>query len=382
MVARVKAIFIRLIHRLAALRGWQLLTRQQTENILSPNVIASQPEGYVSLSEVRDAGNPGRIVFPAKTAVTPPAWIWQLPAPTQTSAVLPCGALKTGDTVLCTDYWNHQAFLDQLRPRSRPVVYVETLVAPFGHHQDPLTFGGYYDFMCLIMTKLCRMEASLPSGFTNMAIAYPLFNTPYEVELLTYLGFAPENIFDSRQTEVRARQYLLGSGGDWFYPGLSDVEVLHKRLMPLVKPPTQTGPSRIYISRAGRRRVVNEEALMTMLSQYGFVYVEEKSGSLSEQLSLFRGAGFIIGPHGASFTNINWCSPGTYLHELCSVNYAPDFFQYLAQVRQLHYSVSLHGKLLQQRFRKALVEDINVSIPVVERHLNQLLQSQTQQTLS
>ena len=378
MVARIKAIFIWLIHQLAALSGWRLLTRQQTEGVLTPHVIASQPEGHVPLPEIRDAGNPDRIVFRAKVAITPPAWVWHLPAPKQTSTVLPCGAVKTGDTVLCTDYWNHQAFLDRLRPRTRPVVYVETVVAPFGHHQDPLTFGGYYDFICLVTTKLCRMEASLPNGFTDMAIAYPLFGTAYEVELLTYLGFAPDRIFDSRQVEVRANHYLLGSGGDWFYPSLADVEAVQKRLSPLIPLTPLLGPTRIYMSRTGRRRVTNEDALMRMLTQYGFVYVEDKPGSLGEQLSLYRGASFIIGPHGASFTNINWCTPGTHLHELCSVNYAPDFFLYLAQARQLHYSVSLHGEPLRQRFRQALVEDITVSIPVVERHLNHLLQAQTQ----
>lgn len=378
MISRVKNIYIWLLHRLAVASGWILLTRKQTEDILTNHAISAQPEGHLPLPEIRDAGNPDRIVFPAKVAITPPAWVWHLSVPKQIGTVLPCGAVKAGDTVLCTDYWNHQAFVDRLQPRSRPVVYVETVIAPFGHHQDPLTFGGYYDFIYLIATKLCRIEASLPNGFTGMAIAYPLFGTSYEIELLTYLGFDPDKIFDSRRVEVRANQYLLGSGGDWFYPNLADIEALQKRLSPLISQTPIPTPTRIYMSRIGRRCVTNEEALMKMLAQYGFAYVEDKPGSLAKQLSLYQGASFILGPHGASFTNTNWCTPGTYIHELCSVNYAPDFFLYLAQARQLRYSVSLHGEPLRQRFRQALVEDITVSIPVVERHLNQLLYAPTQ----
>ncbi|XAZ82130.1 glycosyltransferase family 61 protein (plasmid) [Fibrella sp. ES10-3-2-2] len=376
MFILIRTIIRWFAQRIAGFLGWKLLTRPQTETYLTNYSKLSLPEERVWLLSVADAVDRTRLVFPAQEVRTSPARVWHISPSRHMTTILPSGVLIVDTNVLCTDYWTHHALLDQLRHRNRPVVQVDTVVAPFGHYQDPFMFGGYYDFLYLIAAKLCRIEKTLPAGFADMAIAYPLLGTTYEMELLSYLGFSPNRIFDSRRVHVQAEHYLSGSGGNWFYPSLTDMDALRDRLAPLIPTSTAT-PYPLYVSRAGRRRIVNEHELMTMLNRYGFVCMADEPRSLAEQLSLYQGSSFIVGPHGASFANINWCQPGTYLHELCSINYSPDFFRYLAQVRHLSYSISLHGALCQRRFRQALVEDITVSVPALERVVNHLLQDQT-----
>lgn len=369
----------RLLRLSARLVGRQLHYKQETEALLTPYIVDYRPEDRVMLPAVQDAGNVQRSVFHAKEAITSPTYVWHMPTTLETSRVLRSGTVQHQRTVLCTDYWTHQVVKDGFLRRRRTVVHVDTLVAPFSHQPDMIAFGGYYDYIYLIFAKLCRIENTLPNGFADAALTYPLFHTAYESELLTLLGFTPDRIFDSREYEVRATTYLLGNGGDWFYPNVHDVTLARARLAPLIAyNPAEQPARRLYISRAGRRRITNETALMQVLEAYGFSFVEDCPRSIAEQLHLYNGASFIIGPHGASFSNITWCQPGTSLHELCSVNYAPDFFLYLAQLNRLHYSVSLHGSVRRQSVARSLVEDITVSIPIVERILPHWLNSELQ----
>jgi capsular polysaccharide biosynthesis protein len=63
---------------------------------------------------------------------------------------------------------------------------------------------------------------------------------------------------------------------------------------------------RIYISRrsAGKRHIENEEEIVDVLQQRGFEIVEPETLSPKEQIVLFAEAGWIVGPHGAAFTNM------------------------------------------------------------------------------
>jgi capsular polysaccharide biosynthesis protein len=103
------------------------------------------------------------------------------------------------------------------------------------------------------------------------------------------------------------------------------------------------------------------------------VIIEDKKRTVSEQMAIYRNAEFIIGPHGASFSNIIWCEPGTHLMELFSPNYAPDFFLYLAKMMDMEYSAyynDLPNKNID--YLVGLVENIQVSIPKLEACLENI----------
>ncbi|QJW90197.1 glycosyltransferase family 61 protein [Spirosoma taeanense] len=359
---------------LVRLVGIRLFNLNQTITFLTDSQRAYEPEYQLSLPDVFDAIDPDKQVFKRPEAVTLPTYAWQYTPRPASAALLPSGCLFAEGQVLCTDYWNYQAIKHRLRPPKRQTVQTDLLVAPFSHQQDMIAFGGYYDYLFLIAAKLCRLQQAMPEvSFADAAVAYPLFGTSYEQEFLTLMGFRPERILDSRQHDVTFTSCLLGSGGDWFYPSPADIRALQMRLTPLVhNPDKKREPT--YISRAGRRRVVNEDALVRMLETYGFRIVEDKPRTLAEQLSIYNQASFVIGPHGASFSNILWCEPGTHLFELFAPDYAPPFFLYLAQLLGLRYSAA-YQKRPDQNPVNAIEANMRVSIPDLERKLNQVFES-------
>lgn len=362
--------------RLARIR---LLTKAQTIAYLLPYQQLLHPENRLGLPAVVNAAVPDQRLFAAKEAVSLPVYVWLYTPTTAKHSLLRFGNLLTNRRLLCVDYWNHHEVWGALSHKKRPLREVHTLVAPFGHVWDMVAFGGYYDFIFLIAAKLCRLENALPHvDFGEAAIAYPLFNTTYEREFLALLGFKPEQIIDSREYAVRADTYVLGSGGDWFYPNRADVLAIRDRLAPLI---VSSGTrKRIYISRAGRRRVLNEVDLMTMLARYNFEFIEDKPRTLAEQLAIYKDAAFIIGPHGASFSNCIWCQPGTYLFELFAPDYVPDFFLYLAQLTGLHYAAYIAGPppATSPDHVETIGNDLTVSVPDLERALVALLNAMPQ----
>lgn len=361
---------IALLPRLAGIR---LLTKAQTIDFLAPYKRSQHLENRLLLPEITDAVVPARRLFPSKEAVSLPTYSWLYQPIDPRSRLLRYGNLLTNRVLLCTDYWNHHEISGIFTLAKRPIRTVDTLVAPFGHYWDMLAFGGYYDFIFLIAAKLCRLQNALPNvDFSQTAIAYPLFNTSYEQEFLTLMGFMPTQIIDSRRIEVRAKTYVLGSGGDWFYPNLADVLAVRDRLAPLIV--SSGRRKRIYISRTGRRRVLNEAELVVMLARYDIDFIEDKPRTLAEQLSIYHNASFIIGPHGASFSNCIWCQPGTHLFELFAPDYVPDFFLYLAQLTGLRYSAYTAGTPAARRPDPAetIENDLTVSVPDLEQQLQRL----------
>ena len=75
---------------------------------------------------------------------------------------------------------------------------------------------------------------------------------------------------------------------------------------------------RIYVSRAnaGKRRIVNENALLPILARHHIKVIRPSELSFIAQAECFDDADFVIGPHGAGLTNALFCRSGSKILEL------------------------------------------------------------------
>lgn len=92
-------------------------------------------------------------------------------------------------------------------------------------------------------------------------------------------------------------------------------------LRELFKPYMLSGKRRLYISRSGLRKVLNEDDVIKTLLPYGFEIIKPEMLSFQEQIAIFSQAEVVIGPHGAGFSNIVFCDPGTKVLEIFSPTY-------------------------------------------------------------
>jgi len=375
MMARaigLKVVYSILRDAVLKLRGFDLLNVEQTTTFMAPYEVKAIPGESARLPEILNCGDTEISIFPKKESVTDKVYVWEYNNTGKNVQLSKYGAAIVDRKVLCTD-WNYSSFYKDIWKKDERVVKTPpAVIALFSQFQDGIFYGGYYDFVFLVATKLCRIKDALPQlDLKNILISYPLFNTAYEKEYMQLLGASADNLTDSTKYKVTTPHLITANSAHW-YPNMADLLSL-KRHVGAAFQPAKTEPRRIYISRKGRRCISNEDELITLLKKFDFLIIEDKPRTVTEQISLYYNASFIIGPHGASFSNIIWCEPGAHLLELFSPNYTPDFFLYLAKMMGMGYSAYYEGVADSNiDYLEGLVEDINVSIPKLEACLDSI----------
>jgi capsular polysaccharide biosynthesis protein len=101
----------------------------------------------------------------------------------------------------------------------------------------------------------------------------------------------------------------------------------------------QKTPSRIYISRKDtpRRGVANEDEVERAVARRGFTPILLSQLPLTDQISLLRGAEYIIAPHGAGLTNIVFSGQKRKLIELMPDDYCNQCFRAIATGKNFDY---------------------------------------------
>jgi hypothetical protein len=371
--AFLQRLFGRLSHkafrRWTRLRGIRLLSADQTAERLRAYEVFTRFSRTIELPDVPHATAGTPLIFGAQRATSEATRVWCYTG--QAARQLPYGSIRLNREVLCTDANTADYGRNGFRA-ARQAVHVPTLLAPWSHYLDGTMWGGYYDFVIIVVAKLCRMKDALPQAFAEGTVAYPLFGTPYEREYHDLLGLRPGQVLDSRDWNVSFDRCVLGNLGDWFYPNIDDLLAVRRHITARV-PLSACRNERLYISRSGRRRVRNEAELVELLREFDFRIVEDRPRSVAEQMDLYSGASFILGPHGASFTNILWCHPGTYLLELFAPTYVPDFFRYMAEALGLRYGAYHFGTRAPGDWAQGLTDDLDVAVPALRKCLSQLL---------
>jgi len=129
---------------------------------------------------------------------------------------------------------------------------------------------------------------------------------------------------------------------------------------------------RIYISRskAKRRRVINEKALMQLLSKYDISCCHMEDLSFEQQRKLMAETKFLISNHGAGLTNMTFMQEGSSIFELKSnsSNTNNCFFNLARALNHQYYYSINPGKGDHIQYT-----DIEVDLEKLEEELRRIL---------
>lgn len=193
---------------------------------------------------------------------------------------------------------------------------------------------GYYHWIIDVAPKIALLQEKFGRDLGGWKLCYPRQDTDYERETLAILGVPDAAVIDTRgYRAVQARKVALTVLPGWY-------EIQPAAALLRAKLIDQAGDGageRIYVSRKGRRRCVNEAEVFALLAARGFAFVEDKPRSVSEQIGIFRNARVIVAPHGAALTNLLWCEEGTQVIELFGDTYQPPYYRNLSAFRSLDY---------------------------------------------
>lgn len=99
------------------------------------------------------------------------------------------------------------------------------------------------------------------------------------------------------------------------------------------------GNERIYLSRNQyqRRRLVNENELLEVLSDHGYAVLNPEQLSFREQVAAFRGATHVIGNMGAAMASLAFSRPGVSVLALATETMNHDFFYDIVCLKRGRY---------------------------------------------
>ena len=170
---------------------------------------------------------------------------------------------------------------------------------------------NYWHFTCDVMPRIMLMEKSGYKG------KYLLNNHPKVKEFTEMLGLSEDrliysvcgSVIQAKKVYLFDESYGIDIHGKW----LSDtrdfiIEKIEEKHGTLID---DKSPKKLYVSRIGTRRILNEDEIISYLKPLGFEVIIPEKFSIHEQIKLFANADIIVNPHGANCTNILYSKKGT-----------------------------------------------------------------------
>jgi hypothetical protein len=268
------------------------------------------------------------------------------------------GVIRVGWNFLDLDYGPYSAFRN-MPALSRSKTTMNRIVSLWTHD-----WSTYYHWLIDVAPKIASAKRYFGSEISDVIFVYPRALTQYETETIDMLGINSTNVVNSHDVgEMTAREvFALPLPG---FAKLSPRIFELQRLLAMPPSPER----RLYIARAGRRKVINEDQLLRMLKLRGFEPIEDRPRSMEEQIALFASASHIVAPHGAGLSNILWSGPSTQVLELANSAYPSGAFVRLAAMLGIHLDRLIFGT--QTWHWSNIAEDFEVELGVVERYLTE-----------
>jgi len=171
----------------------------------------------------------------------------------------------------------------------------------------------------------------------------------FQKETLSVLNIDKNKILDSNvNRHIEARE-LVVVDHPWYHKGfiLSEVEFLPAWIISWLRDVYLKharkfdNNEKIYIDRTESEfkhcQIQNDKEVFDFLKQKGFSKYRTGELSFFEQIYLFNNAKFIIGAHGAAFTNLTFCKPNTNIIEIKPLAHPNNVNKRISQINKLNY---------------------------------------------
>lgn len=124
-------------------------------------------------------------------------------------------------------------------------------------------------------------------------------------------------------------------------------------------------PRRLYVTRngSGRRRLLNEDAVIDVLRPLGYEVVAPETLALREQMAVFRDATHVVGNMGAALSNLAFSGDGVRVLCLATEAMNHDYFYDIVSVKGGIY-IGLQGLAAEQP--ATIASDFTIDIPLLE----------------
>ena len=232
---------------------------------------------------------------------------------------------------------------------------------------------NYLHWVFDILPKIKLCSEHYPLKEIDFFYASSLQN--FQKQTLSILDIDENKILNSdTNRHIEARE-LIVVDHPWYHKGfiLNEVEflptwIIHWLRDIYLKCAKQfENNEKIYIDRTESEfkhcQIQNDNEVFNFLKEKGFSKYRTGELSFFEQIYLFNNAKFIIGAHGAAFTNLAFCKPYTNIIEIKPFTHPNNVNKRISQINNLNYRL-IKTKELDENQKK--IGDIYLPIEELE----------------
>ena len=206
--------------------------------------------------------------------------------------------------------------------------------------------NNYFHFFFDIVPKIYLIKKKIRENINFYYVSTP---KKWQIKIFKNLGIAQSKLIDSSTNKHIFADQIICLDHPWYHKGFIQDQVkklpkwvvLINRKIFLKKALKFKCSKKIFIDRSGSRfnhcQIFNQKPINKWVKKNDLIIYKPEKLPFKKQIHLFKNASIILGAHGAAFTNIIFCKPGTKVIEIIPANHPNRKCERICKILKLKY---------------------------------------------
>jgi capsular polysaccharide biosynthesis protein len=206
--------------------------------------------------------------------------------------------------------------------------------------------NNYFHFFFDIIPKIYLIKKKIRNNIDFYYVSAP---KKWQIKIFKILGIAEFKLINSSKNKHIFADQIICLDHPWYHKGiiqdqvkkLPEWVVLINRKIFLKKASKFKCTKKIFLDRSGSRfnhcQIFNQKPVNKWVKKNDLSIYKPEILSFKKQIYLFKNASVILGAHGAAFTNIIFCRPGTKIIEIIPENHPNRKCERVSKILKLKY---------------------------------------------
>ncbi len=206
--------------------------------------------------------------------------------------------------------------------------------------------NNYFHFIFDILPKIYLLKSVIK--LNQIDYFYLVNPKPWQVQILNLLGINSKKLLNSLIYKHIIVDELYAVDHPWYKSGFFQYEVqkipewlVKKNRENFLKRSNKKIKNKIFLDRSESKfnhcQIENIKNIKDLLISENFKFYKPETFTFKKQIQLFQNSSIVIGAHGAAFTNIIFCSPGTKIIELIPKDHPNKKCKRISKILNLKY---------------------------------------------
>lgn len=206
--------------------------------------------------------------------------------------------------------------------------------------------NNYFHFIFDILPKIYLLNSIIDLKKINYF--YVTDPKKWQIKIFNILGISQKKLLSSKIYKHISAEEIYAVDHPWYFNGYIQQNVkkipkwiIYQNRKVFLNKPKNRSKKKIFLDRSQSKynhcQIQNQNDIKDLIIKNKFEICKPEFSSFKKQISLFYNSSVIIGAHGAAFSNIIFCKPGTKIIEIIPADHPNRKCERISKVLKLRY---------------------------------------------